>query len=192
MSSENRLSISSSSQAGLNQNSFFQVGIEQVGILQTSLGQIGSPQIGLTQVNIRPISLIQTGTVQVSVAQIDINQSTLNHRNSGQSSLTQVTSENLDSIQASTSQVDSAQIDILQNSRERGFKSDFGKVSFPSSITSQQLFYSDVSYDNTSLLTSIYSTAQSIWHITTPIDRLLTSTLPIGLKLVTTICDPFG
>jgi hypothetical protein len=27
---------------------------------------------------------------------------------------------------------------------------------------------------------------------TTPIDRLLTSTLPIGLSLLTTICDPFG
>jgi PKD repeat protein len=44
------------------------------------------------------------------------------------------------------------------------------KVSYPSLVTSSQLFPSNLSHDNSSLLTNIYNNAQTLWHTTTPID----------------------
>jgi hypothetical protein len=55
------------------------------------------------------------------------------------------------------------------------------KVSLPSSVSSQQLFSSNLSHDNSSLLTDIYNTAQTLWHTTTPIDlNFEIANLPTG------------
>ncbi len=89
-------------------------------------------------------------------------------RNISENSSREVNSFQLNSI--------SIQPDIRQN--------NVGKGSFPSVVPSQQLFSSDLStlgHINTSLLTSIYSTAQSIWHSNTAIDLNFTITnLPTG------------
>lgn len=133
--SEDRLSISGSSQASLNQNSSFQIGEEQIGILQVRFGQVSTTQISHTQVNIRPISSIQTGAVQASVAQIDISQGTADYRSSIQSSVAQVTSVNVDTIQVSTAQVNSSQINIFQYLGRTQTKSS--KVTLSSSVPLQ-------------------------------------------------------
>jgi hypothetical protein len=55
------------------------------------------------------------------------------------------------------------------------------KGSFPSIVSSQQIFSSNFSHDHTSLLNTIYSTAQTLWHIVTPIDLNFNITnLPTG------------
>ena len=62
------------------------------------------------------------------------------------------------------------------------------KVSIPSIVPSQELFNSNLSHANTSLLTSIDSTAQSIWHTNTSIDLTFDITnLPTGQLAEATI-----
>jgi hypothetical protein len=62
------------------------------------------------------------------------------------------------------------------------------EVSLPSLVSSQQLFSGNLSHDNTSLLTSIYSTAQTLWHTNTDLNLNFTITnLPTGQLAEATI-----
>jgi hypothetical protein len=62
------------------------------------------------------------------------------------------------------------------------------KVSLPSLVSSQQLFSGNLSHDNTSLLTSIYSTARSIWHTNKDLNlNFAITNLPTGQLAEATI-----
>jgi Bacterial Ig domain len=62
------------------------------------------------------------------------------------------------------------------------------KGSFPSVVSSQQIFSGNFSHDHTSLLNTIYSTAQTLWHIATPIDLTFNITnLSVGQLAEATI-----
>ncbi len=62
------------------------------------------------------------------------------------------------------------------------------KGSFPSVVSSQQIFSGNFSHDHTSLLNTIYSTAQTLWHIVTPINLAFNITnLPTGQLAEATI-----
>ena len=109
------------------------------------------------------ISLIQDGIMQNGSAEVSV--TPLNTRQIG---TTQIGSTKNDISQFRATQIDLTQIDS-------------SKVPLPSLIPIQKLISSNLSHDNTSLLTSIYSTAQSLWQTTTPIDLTFTITnLPTG------------
>jgi hypothetical protein len=74
-------------------------------------------------------------------------------------------------------------------STESWIDNEIGKISLPSSISTQQSFdINSLSHTNTSILTSLYSTAQSIWHTTTPIDlNFAITNLPTGQLAEATI-----
>jgi hypothetical protein len=62
------------------------------------------------------------------------------------------------------------------------------KGSFPSVVSSQQIFSGNFSHDHASLLNTIYSTAQTLWHIVTPINLTFAITnLPAGQLAEATI-----
>jgi DNA/RNA endonuclease G (NUC1) len=131
------------SQDGILKVSSFQTGSSQSSSLQYTLAQI-SP----TQIDILKDSISHTSTSEVSFPQI----------NTKQSSIGQVGSGKNDSSQASVLKFNPSQIQPTE-------------VSISSSITSQQLFSSNLSHNSSpNLLTDIYNTAQTLWHTTTPID----------------------
>jgi hypothetical protein len=96
---------------------------------------------------IRDISPIQDNITQIGSTEIDVTP-----LNPSQIGTIQVGADKINISQFRPAQIDTSQIDT-------------SKVSLPSLIPSQKLFSSDLSHTNTSLLTSIYSTAQSIWQV---------------------------
>jgi large repetitive protein len=131
------------SQDGILEVSSCQAGSSNSGTLQDSLTQI-SP----TQINILKDTISQMSTIEVSFPQI----------NTEQSSIRQIGSRENDSSQASVLKFNPAQIQPT-------------KIPLTSSITSQQLFSSNLSHNSSpNLLTNIYNTAQTLWHTTTPIN----------------------
>jgi PKD domain len=113
--------------------------------------------------SIGDISLIQGDITQVGTTEDNVTP-----LNPSQISTTQVGSTEIDIFQFRPTQIDPTQIDS-------------SKVSLPSLIPNQKLISSDLSHNNTSLLTSLYSTAQSIWHSNTAIDlNFAITNLPTG------------
>lgn len=91
--------------------------------------------------------------------------------------------------QINITKIDSSQEVFTQTIRD----SKIGEASLPSSVSSHQSFSINLllsSYDNTSLLNSIYSTAQTLWHTTTPISlNFEVINLPNGQLAEVTITD---
>lgn len=155
------------------------------GISQVSIGQISTNELSQRQVSTSEISTSQIGTSQFSPAQIGS---------------AQVGSSQINIIQASSGEISSTEINTTQNI-ETGivvhnvFRSDNTiahidptKISFPSSISPVQLFSSNLSHTNTFLLNTIYSTAQTLWQNTTPINlNFQITNLPNGQLAEATI-----
>jgi hypothetical protein len=122
---------------------------------------------GYTPYSISQISSLQDGTIKTSgdsrFGQVDIAQIDSAHK--------------VVSMQGShkTGRIfDISEIDYF--STVSGVDNEIGKVSLPSSVSSHQSFKIDslsIGHNNTFLLISIYSTAQSIWHSNTVIDLIL-------------------
>jgi hypothetical protein len=142
--------------------------------------------ISTSKVDVLGRIVLPYGISQISSSQ----DSTIKTRNSG---LGQIDITQIDSAQnAWTSfQLFHKNLEIFQIRKLIDFSTtvsrmdnEIGKISLPSSVSSEQSFNVDLllsDHDNTSLLTSIYSTAQSIWHTTTPINLNFEITnLPTG------------
>jgi PKD domain/Bacterial Ig domain len=119
---------------------------------------------GCTPYSISQISSLQDGTIKTSrdsrFGQIDVAQIDSAHK---------VVS--MQSSYETGAIFDVSEIDYLSSGSL--IDKEIGKVSLPSSVSSHQSFNVDslsISHDNTSLLTSIYSIAQTFWHTTTSID----------------------
>jgi large repetitive protein len=160
----------------------------EVGFHQLGTDQFGSFKSGITQIRTE-----EAGSSQISASKI-----TSNHFGT-----TEVTATHIIGTEVSTAQISLSQdnsIDSLSNriilfptssSTQVGIsKFDSKEISLPSSISSEKFISSDFSHLNTpNLLTSIYSTAQSIWHIiNTTIDlNFAITNLPSGQLAEATI-----
>jgi hypothetical protein len=142
-----------------------------------------SSHISTSEVDIFGATSTPYGISQISSSQ----DSTIKTRNSG---LGQINVTQIDSAQDARKSIllldKNLEIfrtrKLIDFSTVSGFDKEIGKVSLPSSISSQQSFNVDLLFrhDNTSLLTSIYSTAQTLWH-NTPIDlNFAITNLPTG------------
>jgi large repetitive protein len=179
------------SEVTVNQYSIVQVGTSQISSTQVNIPQTGTgensiTQTGLPELNSSQASLKKEYPAQVGITQIDIFQSSLIQGNT-----TQISTTKIDSNEIKVSKVTVLQDDILQNNHFQGISphSSVTEIPLPSSITLQQLFSSNLSHDdNTSLLTNVYSTAQSIWHTNTDLNLTFHITnLPTGQLAEATI-----
>jgi hypothetical protein len=179
----------SQTELGTTQTSLSQVRIAQISVGKVAASQIGTNQASITQVGIGQVGFSQFSTSQNGFTQIGIEQ---NHH-------LEVGFSKIGSTKINTTQINSeVGIPILGNIINTGIKIGIEtrdvnpaeiqvtKVSLPSSISSSQFFSSHPNTPN--LLTNIYSTAQSLWHTTTPINLNFEITnLPTGQLAEATI-----
>jgi hypothetical protein len=143
--------------------------------IETGSSQIGIAEIRqldstITQYNTDSSSSFQVGFIETATIQIDTTQIGTTQIASGEVSPTQVRSRQIDSLQVNVAEVESLNaLKIIVNS-PISFDVNSGKVSLPSGITAQQFVLSNLNHSAPSLLTNLYSTAQTLWHTTTPID----------------------
>jgi hypothetical protein len=174
---QNSISEVTVNQVSSVQDGTSQISSIQVNIPQTGTGEIGIRQVGLPEINASQASLKKEYSTQIGINQIDIFQNSLLQDNTTQISTTKIDPNEI------KSKLRVIQNDILQNSNFQGISPHFSvtEIPLPSSITLQQLFSSNLSHDNTPLLTNVYSTAQSIWHINTDLKLNVEITnLPTG------------
>jgi hypothetical protein len=175
-----------------------QIGPSQISPIKTSNTDIYS----ITQVSISEISRNKLGTCQVSTSENSTSQIGTPEASTSQICFTEIGSNQVKKVQAGSSEVGSTQINTIQdifggiapiptiivNPETAITQIDSTKISLPSSISAVQLLNSHLSHDNTSLLTSIYSTAQSIWHTNTDLNLNFNITnLPTGQLAEATI-----
>jgi large repetitive protein len=167
-----------SSQVSLGQIGAREIGQDHFRVSQVSISEIGASKLSHEEVSTPKISIGQIGTSEVNVAQV---------------SFAEVGSTQINVIQTSSGKIGSTQINSTQNIASgivvlNTVNSDSTitqiaptEISFSSSVSPIQLLSSNLSHTNTSLLTSIYSTAQTHWHTTTPIDlNFAITNLPTG------------
>jgi PKD repeat protein len=151
------------------QNSFVKVGVAEISINTLASNQFGFTKVGMTQVGTSQINSQQFGSAQVSMTEIDACQ--------------------VSPSKQAASKINSSKIDA--GSLHLG-KDKVAKITLPSSISSQQGSsfnqFSLSSHSSDPQLTSIYSTAQSIWHTTTDLNLNFEITnLPTGQLAEATI-----
>jgi PKD domain/Bacterial Ig domain len=141
----------------------FQISTSQISGSDPNLTQVGISQTDPFHVAVFDRSFEHIDSIQVSFSEIGI-------QNSFDKGVLKISSDQNGLVdndvfrptQVSFTQVNPAQVSRIQKPTE---------ISFPSSITSQQLFSSNLSHNSSpNLLTDIYNTAQTLWHTTTPID----------------------
>jgi DNA/RNA endonuclease G (NUC1) len=213
-----RVATISPREVNVNQDSHVETDIAKIRAIDTALGQVTVGHDSSSEVNTNTTRLIETGSSQIGIAEIRQLNSTFGQHNADssssfqvsfvegasiQNSSTQISSTQITPAEATATQVNPRQIDSLQvNIAEVkslnaskifvtspiSFDVNSGKVSLSSGVTAQQFILSDFKHFNPSLLTSVYSTAQSIWHTNTSIDLNFEIThLPTGQLAEATI-----
>ncbi len=208
---ENNISIGTSqslANLGSSQVSTGQVSLVKNGVqmnsTQISGGEISSPeisiikhsitQIGTSQISRAERSPSQIATSEIGISEIGSIQTTIGQNSTTQVSINEDNSLHIDSIQPSVDQIDTSKVPVKFISST--FDSISSKVTLPSSISFPQFSNTNWTiHDTTPLLTSIYSTAQSIWHTTNDLNLNFEITnLPVGQLAEATITgyDTFG
>jgi Bacterial cadherin-like domain len=121
------------------QNCSIQSSSSEVGITQWAFSQIGKTEIGTNQDGFNQNSLRYDGMTEVSSTQISTFQPSTPQISSTQISTTQISPIQLSSKEDSTTQIDIRQLGIIQPSRVNFNPTE---ISLPSSITLQQLLSS--------------------------------------------------
>ncbi len=133
--------------SGITKNSPFvdfnisQVGTTQVGISQVSTTQISISQVSTAQVGTSQINTIQISPSEIGIAQVGVNQKSLGQLSFLQTGISQVTIHQTTVLDVNSAQIDIAQVDTNQPRwcDKESSQINFPKISFPSSISLQQL-----------------------------------------------------
>ncbi|MEM8677700.1 MAG: DNA/RNA non-specific endonuclease [Cyanobacteria bacterium P01_G01_bin.67] len=181
------------------------IGSCKISTSTTTSQEICSSQLGMTQTSQRQsTSSTQHGAdsddiFQISLPQITISQSSPAQDGSAQISLFQIDKGQIRTTEIDSSQISTGKIHFQESMLSIGFKLDSGEVSFPSSISTQQLFFGDLNHINTSLFNNIYFTAKTLCNNalnlpTLPSINLEITDLPTGQLAEATITgfDTFG
>jgi large repetitive protein len=177
--------------------------IPQIGTSQVSPIKTGNTDIdSISQISISEISGNKLGTCQVSMSKNSTSQIGMTEASIAQIGSAEIGFNQVKKVQTSFSEVGSTQVNTIQdifggiapittiivNPETTITQIDSTKISLPSSVSAVQLLNSNLSHDNTSLLTSIYSTARSIWHTNTDLNLTFDITnLPTGQLAEATI-----
>jgi hypothetical protein len=183
-SSEDSISDYRFKNTRLEENSVSKVSSLIINSLARTFSEISLSEVGEAHIAVQNGGVTENGTSKIntsenSTTKILVGKSALTHIGSREISFfdNDFTSANFFITELQSRQVESS------------------KVSLPSIVSIQQLNSSNLSHDNTSLLTSIYSTAQSIWQTTTPINlNFAITNLPTGQLAEATITgyDTYG
>jgi large repetitive protein len=177
----------------------FQAGISHINSFESSISHIDSTKVSPFKVGVIDSFSVEGSSFQVSSSEITVgkntgfersssqistfkgnfDKSTTTEVNANQISSTEVSLNKLAVLEATSPRLDTTQIHTTQI--DPFLKQNLNERSSSSLVTSQQFFSSHPTHDNTFLLTSIYSTAQSIWHSNTAIDlNFAITNLPTG------------
>jgi hypothetical protein len=175
--SENSVSQNRFINSRLEENSFGKICSFQVDFLKKGLPEISSSEVSEAHITVNNFCITENCT-----SKINISEDTTTQILSRESALTHIGSReigffnnNLTPPNFSVTELQSRQVEST-------------KVSLPSIISIQQLNSSHLSHDNTSFLSSIYSTAQTLWDKTNPINFTFKITnLPTGQLAEATI-----
>jgi PKD repeat protein len=185
----------STSQIGTSEIGRGESGLSQSGISQISPSQIGSNHISIessrsdtSEIGVGQIGITQVRSVQISPSQVSSTQVSIIHTNPAQFSFSQIGSTQIASSEIGNVKFGEAQINSTQNSINevllaRSINSNPLKVSFPSSISSDQFFGSNINSLHSSIsnpISVIESTAVSIWN------NLVWPITPVNLKFEVT------
>jgi DNA/RNA endonuclease G (NUC1) len=167
-------------QSSIAQVNVGEVSSRKISIFDSSISQIGTSQIGRakgspSQIATTEIGIGESGTIQTAISQGSTTQVSINQDNS----------LHINFIKPSVDQIDTSKVPI---------KLDIiypisTEVALPSRVSFTQFSSFDLkNHDLTPLLNNIYSTAQSIWHTTTPINlNFEVTNLPTGQLAEATI-----
>ena len=154
----------------VSQDGIVQVGVKQISIPQDSVSQISSFQSATTQIGTSQIRTPQTSTSQISIAQVSSINPTTVEVSSNQASSTQISIIPGSTLQIRSHQIDSFKISSLQNDVPV-INFNQGKISLPSTVTSEQFFSSNLLSRTDHLhtltpesITTINNSAQTLWN----------------------------
>jgi hypothetical protein len=147
----------------------------------TDIGEISfiknsRSQDSLSQTSMREVYSATNSPTQISPIQIGMGQIGIGQVSSTQISSAQISVTEIGATQISTHQVSPAKINLPQIGIFQGYitEEDVSKITLTSSVSSQHSSsfhqFSFDSHNSNPQLTNIYSTAQTLWHTTTPID----------------------
>jgi hypothetical protein len=141
---------------------FVQVGISEVGVIHDGFSHNSSTQIGSTEIGSSKVTVVHPTPSQVSSTEVSI----------GEVSSTQIGSTQIRSTEVNITQINLDKEIFFRNgaSDHNPTQVDFSEGSMPRSIEPAKFISSHLLHENTPLLNTIYSTAQTLWHTTTPID----------------------
>jgi PKD repeat protein len=171
--------------------------------------KVSSSKVNIFKDSSATFSTIENYSPHISTTEISTNETGITEVNPTQNSISKVTNVNIATGEVNMTEVGSSEATTIQRVvlPRHGFGGPVNlgqqlfipnttqiqpteiqstEVSLPSFVPSQQLFSGNLSHDNTSLLTSIYSTAQSIWHSNTNLTFNITN-LPTGQLAEATI-----
>jgi hypothetical protein len=169
-----------------------QVNPSHIGSTEVSFHQLGTDQLGSSK-----IAISQIGTSEVGSSQISENKTTSNQLSATETTGTHVVGTEISTAEIALRKVDSSNglsdgivLFPTSSSTQVGIGEFNSKeVSFPSSIASEKFVSSHLNHNSSpNLLTNIYSTAQTLWQTTTPINLNFEITnLPTGQLAEATI-----
>jgi DNA/RNA endonuclease G (NUC1) len=139
-----------------------QVGTSEVGIFHDGFGHRSLSEVGSTEIGSGEVTFVHPTSSQISITKVSI----------GEIGSTQVGSTQISSTEVTAAQINNDKKIFISNGTSHHYSTqvNFPEVSMPRSIESPKFISSHLLHDNTPLLNSIYSTAQTLWHTTTPID----------------------
>jgi hypothetical protein len=158
-----------------------EISVVEKGIIHSRLSQDGILEVSSCQAGSSQSSSLQYTLAQISPTQIDIFKDSISHTSTSEVSFPQINTKQLSIGQVGSSENDSSQTSVLKFNPSQIQPTE---VSIPSSIASQKLFSTNLSYNSSpNLLTDIYNTAQTLWHTTTidlnfPLPPLTSVTTP--------------
>jgi PKD repeat protein len=162
----NTIQILGISQVGrqpeITDRNFIQVGTSKVGTIHDGTSHISLSQIGSTEISSGEITVVHQTPSQVSSTEVSV----------GEVGSTQIGSTQIGSIEFNLAQVNLNKEIFIGNGTSDPDSTQVNITEIPhsASIIHPKLVSSHFLHDNTPLLSSIYSTAQILWHTTTPID----------------------
>jgi large repetitive protein len=176
--------------ASFDQNCVIHLDGEHVSSFNNISSQNSSIEVGMTEISADTLAPNQFSFTQIGIAQVSTSKINSQKLNPTEVSMTEVGARQVITQKSRPTQIDFSEIDTGEHICINEI--NIAKITLPSSIPFQQSTSSNqFSLSNHSLdpqLTSIYSTAQSIWHTNTPIDLNFNITnLPSGQLAEATI-----
>jgi hypothetical protein len=149
-------------QTEITDRNFIQVGTSEVGMIHDGCSQGSLSQVGTSEISSGKVTIVHQTPSQVSSTEVSV----------GEVGSTQIGSTQIGSIEVNLAQVNLNKEIFIGNGTRNPYPAqvNFTEIPDSASIIHPKLVSSHLLHDNTSLLNTVYSTAQTLWHTTTPID----------------------